>query len=180
MSDKDEQTEIANNPSKTLMIFVYATIVFLLILIFMQVSKVGYYREDMSDYKVNLCRNIAAHAPAVKANEVLVKCLAGDDSANLPEHFASERKGKIAKCREQTRDLKGWNKAKSFVSCLHSPEKFALTAKLSQLKKHSNVSHFSTEKLCDPSLNVNDCNLLKASGISLDDPTVVNPKILRK
>jgi len=84
--------------NQKLPVFIFSVILVLLILIFMQLTKSGYYRgqeqfESVSDYKTNLCRNIAAHAPKAKSNEILVKCLVSEQLENKSADCASKLAG---------------------------------------------------------------------------------------
>lgn len=123
--------------NQKLPIFIFAVILVLLILIFMQLTKSGYYRgseqfEDIASYKVNLCRNIAAHAPKVKSNEVLVKCLTS-------EHFAEQaEKNKIAAdCQAKFAVLRKSGKSRQYIGTVGK-----CISDANKSKEKTKVEHF--------------------------------------
>ena len=134
----------------TFTVLVFAVVLVLLILIFMQSAKVGYYRENLSDFKTRLCRTMAGRLPRGQANQGLLDCLASESfKSEKPEKSkidklrekGKQRVDKIKSCRGSVQELKGLEKAKTFVSCI------------------------SKESLCDPTLGGADCLLLSAAGL---------------
>src|SRR5690349_14304253 len=136
--------------NQKLPVFIFAVILVLLILIFMQLTKSGYYRgqeqfEDISGYKVDLCRNIAAHAPKVKSNEILVKCLTS-------EHFAEQaEKNKIAAdCQAKFAGLRGPGKSRQYIGAVGQ-----CISDANKSKEKSKAEHFG---MSDRARQVRECH----------------------